>query len=228
MGDEAFVAPLGNEIHDVLSELFARVAYNLQVIYEALVEIGYQFKTEFSYHFEMPLHPPLPETDELLAKLDHLVQPFGYVPISLKYFYAIVGGVNFAWDCDAVPVPKWPLADPIQLGSLDDTVRYMSGEDWAEDMESYFEDEELQCGFIELSADALHKDNISGDPAYSLEIIRHWGIDGRLLNEPHDTNLVGYLRICMAHCGFPGIKEPWRFEGFQAFADQVRPRLLPF
>jgi hypothetical protein len=228
LSEEAFVAPLADEIHQVLFEMFARVVHNLQIIHDALVARGYRFTTEIKYNMDRPLHSPLPETDRMLGELDACVDPFGHVPIVLKYFYAVVGGVNFEWDRELSERPFWPEADPIQIGSLDDMLRYMSGEDWAEDMQQYVDDEEFGCAFFELSADALTKDNISGGPAYSLEIIPERGFDGRFLNEQHDTNFVGYLRICIDNCGFPGVKDASQFPGFQEFWNEVRPKMLPF
>lgn len=86
------------DIENVLTETFQRVAYNLEIIYTELKNADYLFKREFNHNFERPLHKPLPETALLLDALDRAVKPFGFVPLSLTYFYKLVGGVNFGWD----------------------------------------------------------------------------------------------------------------------------------
>lgn len=228
MGEDAFYDGSAVEVHDVLVELFSRVADNLQIIYHELALSGYGFKKEFKYNFEKPLHQPLEGTDQLLNELDRLTKPFGYVPSSLKYFYTVVGGVNFAWDYDTKGDPVWPLADPIQIASIDEVLGEVSTDYWAEDITQYFEDEEFGCAFLDLSADALHKDNISGGPAYSIEITSKPSVDGRLLNEPHNTTFIDYLRICIDHCGFPGITDPNSEPTFRVFYEKVKPQLKPF
>ena len=88
LGQDAFLPANLPDIEKVLTETFQRVAYNLEIIYAELKNIDYLFKTEFEYNFQRPLHKPLPDTDTLLKKLDKAVEPYGFVPLSLKYFYS--------------------------------------------------------------------------------------------------------------------------------------------
>jgi hypothetical protein len=192
LGQDAFLPANLPDIEKVLTETFQRVAYNLDIIYTELKNINYLFKTEFEYNFQRPLHKPLPGTDTLLEKLDKAVEGYGFVPLSLKYFYKIVGGVNFVWDYDTNENFMWDMADPIQVASLDDLVNEVAGDDWKENMQDYLSDNENENVFFELAADDLHKDNVSGGPPYSLEITKSLRIDSNFLNEPNETTFINY------------------------------------
>ncbi|MDF4203277.1 hypothetical protein PXD56_09945 [Maribacter sp. SA7] len=210
------------DIDKVLTETFERVHFNSQIIYNQLIEIGYLFKTEFEFNFERPLHKPLVNTESLIKELDSAVSPFGYVPLSLKYFYRIVGGVNFVWDYETNSKFMWNMADPIQVASIDSIVEEVINEDWIENIQPYVDDEEFGCAFLDLSADDLHKDNASGGQPYSLEITKKQTIDGRFLNEVNETSFINYLRICFDYCGFPGITYDENND-YQSFFDKVKP-----
>lgn len=225
LGKEAFSSANQSDIDEVLTELFSRAAYNLNIIYSELKSINYLFKTEFKYNFERPLHKPLQETRVLLDRLDKAVKPFGFIPLSLKYFYNIVGGVNFAWDYETNEDFIWQLADPIQIASLDAVVDTVTGKYWREEMQEIMNEGETP--YLELSADDLHKDNISGGPPYSLEITKHPSVDSLFLNEPSNATFINYLRICIDNCGFPSIQRPDCDNDYQAFFDNVKPLLKP-
>jgi len=167
----------------------------------------------------------LPGTSVLLDKLEKNVKPFGFVPLSLKYFYKIVGGVNFVWDYETNEDFMWQLADPIQIASLDAVVDTVTGKYWREEMQEIVEEGDPPC--LELSADDLHKDNISGGPPYSLEITTHPSVDGLFLNESNNTTFINYLRICIDNCGFPSIRRPDCDNDYQAFFDKIKPLLKP-
>ncbi|MBO0593951.1 hypothetical protein I2486_21335 [Cellulophaga sp. E16_2] len=212
------------DIDKVLTETFERVDFNLKIIYNELIAIGYLFKTEHKFNFEKPLHKPLENTESLIKKLDIAVSPFGLVPLSLKYFYRIVGGVNFVWDFETNEKFMWDMADPIQVASLDSIAEEVTTKYWKEDIQQYVDDEEFGCAFLDLSADDLHKDNASGGQPYSLKITRKQTIDGRFMNEPNDTTFISYLRICFDNCGFPGIRTDSNNE-YQGFFNKVKPQL---
>jgi hypothetical protein len=225
LGEEAFSVAYFTDMEKVLSETFQRVAYNLHVIYEELKQRNYLFKTDPQYNFEKPLHSPLPDTDFLLKQLDRAVKPFGYIPLSLKYFYKIVGGVNFVWDYDINENFLWNMADPIQIASLDNVIETVTDEYWKEKMQEYLDDEEFGVAFLELSADDLHKDNVSGGPPYSLQLTKRPSIDSKFLNEHNETTFINYLRICFENCGFPGIAKPHLQNDYKKFFDRVKPLL---
>ena len=223
LGQNAFSRTYFPDVDKVLKEIFHRVAYNLEVIYSELNHINYLFKTDFKYNFERPLHKPLPNTDRLLTQLDKAVKPFGFVPLSLKYFYQIVGGVNFGWDYDTNPNLLWKMADPIQVASLDALTEMVTDKYWRQEMQEYIDEGDLP--FLELSTDVYHKDNISGGPAYSLTITKQPSIDSNLLNEPNNTTFINYLRICFENCGYPSIKRGDHNNDYKAYFMKVKPQL---
>lgn len=226
-GQDAFLPGNSEQVHAVLTETFSRVAYNLNIIYAELQQLNYLFNVEPHYNFEKALHSPLADTEMLLHKLDEAVKPFGHVPLSLKYFYRIVGGVNFVWDYHTNENFLWDMADPIQIASLDAVVETVTGEYWAEDIQQYVDDENFGEAFLELAADDLHKDNVSGGMAYAIQLTSTPSVDSAFMNEPNDTSFINYLRICMEHCGFPGITRPDIHNDYQPFFDKVKPQLKP-
>ena len=223
MGKTAFSPGNFSDIEKVLKETFQRVAFNLDIIFHELTAFNYLFKTQFEYNFQRPLHKPLADTEELLARLDKSTRQFGFVPQSLKAFYRIVGGCNFAWDYDTNENYIWNYADPIQISSLDDLVSEMMDEDYLADLKEEYK----EYGFIgiPISADFYHKDNTSGGLPYSLKLTDKPSIDGRLINEEHDTTFINYLRISFDNCGFSRITNSDNKNDFQLFFDKVKPKL---
>ena len=227
LGQDAFLPANLPDIEKVLTETLERVAHNLDIIYSELKSINYLFKSQPEYNFERPLHKPLPDTNILLEKLDNAVRPFGFVPLSLKFFYKIVGGVNFVWDYKTNGAFKWEMADPIQIASLDAVVEEVTDEYWQEDIQQYVDDENFGNAFVNLAADSLHKDNISGGEAYAIQITNEPSIDGNFMNEPNETTFINYLRICFQYCGFPGLTMGDIKSDYETFFDKVKPQLRP-
>jgi hypothetical protein len=223
LGEDAFLETNFADIEKVLTETFERVAFNLDIIYKELTNINYLFKTDFEFNFERPLIKPLTDTDKLLTRLDKSLRPFGFVPLSLKMFYKIVGACNFGWDYETNEDFIWQCADPIQITSLDDLFSEVADDDNLDDLKDNYEDD----GFVslQLSADYLHKDNISGGQPYSLQLTSTPSIDGQFLNEEHNTSFINYLRICFDNCGFSRIANQEHNNEYQAFFDKVKPQL---
>ncbi|WP_445722533.1 hypothetical protein [Flavobacterium sp.] len=225
LGSNAFDDFHRKEVEKVMKETFERVSFNLNIIYKELISIGYLFKTDFKFNFEKPLHSPLDNTELLIERLELAVKDFGFIPLSLKYFYQIVGGVNFVWDFETNDEFMWEMADPIQVSSLDSIVEEVTTDYWKEDIQQYVDDEDFGCAFLDLSADDLHKDNVSGGQPYAMEITREPSVDSRFMNEPNETTFINYLRICFENCGFPGITRSDIKNDYQAFFDKVKPQL---
>ncbi len=223
LGQGAFLSDNYVDVEKVLTETFTRISYNLDIIYKELVAINYCFKSDFEYNSERPLVKPLAKTEKLLADLDDSMKPFGFVPQSLKLFYKIVGACNLGWDYDTNEDFIWNCADPIQIVSLEDLVSEVTHKDYLENLENSFAED----GFVSLplSADYLHKDNISGGPPYSLQLTDKPSIDGQLLYEEHNTTFINYLRICFDHCGFSRIANKDSNNDYQTFFNKVKPKL---
>ena len=225
LGQAAFLPTNLHDIEKVLTETFQRVSFNLEIIYSELKNINYLFPTKFEYNFQRPLIKPLPDTEKLLTKLENAVRPFGFVPLSLKMFYRIVGACNFGWDYKTNEEYIWQFADPIQITSLDDIVSEVTQEDFLSDLQEYYKDDSFIS--LPLSADYLHKDNTSGGQAYSLKVTDQPSVDADFLNEEHATTFINYLRICFDNCGFSRITKPENNNDYQTFFDKVKPQLKP-
>jgi hypothetical protein len=216
LGDTAFHPSNYPEIEKVLTETFERVAFNLDIIYKELLAINYVFN-------EGSLVRPHENTDEQLAKLDNAMSPFGFVPQSLKTFYKIVGSCNFAWDYHVNEDFIWNCADPIQILSLDDIVSEVTSDDGILELKEISEYDGFAS--LQLSADYLHKDNISGGRAYSLKLTDKPSIDGQFLHEEHNTTFINYLRLCFDNCGFPRMTNAENGNDYGEFFDKVQPLL---
>jgi hypothetical protein len=226
LGEKAFDKDILPDVEAVLTETFGRVRYNLEVIYEVLKEMDYQFKTEFEYTSDYPIAEPVKNCDKLLTKLDKTVKPFGYVPLSFKLFYKIVGSCNFAWDYETNENIIWEYADPIQIEALDDLFEYPLYEGWVEEMKDILvEEEETDSAYIEFSADYYHKDNVSGGMGYAIEITKKPSIDSKVLFEEHDTTFIEYLRLTFENCGFIRIKNPEYGNDFSPLFEKVKHKL---
>jgi hypothetical protein len=223
LGYKAFSEIYYNDVYSVLTETFERIAFNLNIIYKQLKDIGYVFKMNFSYSSEYPLLSPLPDTNQLFLKLGNAVKDFGEIPLSLELFYKIVGACNLTWDYDAEPRLLWKNSDALQIASIDDLLSEVNSDDWKEFAADSLEYNELIA--LELSADYLHKDNVSGGLPYALQIKKNKSIDSLFLNEPHETTFINYLRICMENCGFSGNGEFKRHESYVNFYRAVKPEL---
>jgi hypothetical protein len=138
-------------------------------------------------------------------------------------FYKIVGSCNFSWDYGTNKNILWGGSDPIQIVPLDGLVEQMTNEYWLEEMIA--NKEIYGDAYLELSADYLHKDNISGGPAYAIEITPEPSIDSSLLNEEHQTTFIDYLRIVFENGGFGRTDDIESTPTFKSFWDRVGPKL---
>jgi len=214
MGQNALERNNFQEVKAVLTETMNRVAYNLDVIHSALVDESYCFKKNPRHDFEFPLLKPRWGTPIRIYRLERRTSAFGYVPLSLKMFYKLVGSCNFAWDYDSNSTIPWEGADPIQISPIDDLLSEAK----------QIEQDDDPVG-LPVSADYYHKDNISGGPPYSVELTERPQVDSLFLYEEHDTTFVNYLRITMENCGFSRAHEVIELPGFMNYYKKVKPLL---
>jgi hypothetical protein len=216
MGSTAFKRNNLQEVNAVLTETMNRVNHNLGVIYSALQEINYCFKKDPHHDFEYPLLKPQLNTPIHIWRLENAVKALGYLPLSMKMFFRIVGACNFAWDYDSEPRIPWEGGDPIQIGPATDLLSE------AKDLEP----DDGPVG-LPLAADYYIKDNISGGPCYSIELTVQPQVDSRFLNEEHNTTFVNYLRICLENCGFSRPYAVNHLPEFVEYCNKVNPLLKP-
>lgn len=230
LGQDAFLPANYTEVEAVLIETFRRTNVNLKIIYSELQRINYVFYTGGESSFYNPLLKPLPNAEELVEELEQEVKPFGYVPLSLKLFYKIVGACNFAWNYDVDENLYWGNdawfdSDPIQIFGLDYVLSYVKESEWKKHMIEMLEDPE-EIPFLELAADYYHKDNVSGGMPYSLKITESLSVDGLFLFEPHNTTFIDYLRICFENCGFSRMWHTANKKDYKSFFSRTKPQML--
>lgn len=213
LSDRAFDPENFEMIGPVIRETFVRLAYNLQLIKQELDKINYQFIPAPRHDFEKPLTPPHPDVESLLKKLKTMVAPGGHIPLSLEYFYRIVGSCNFCWDYKTDPDIRWESADPIDIPPIQDLLE-MAGE--------VAEDEDFLEEGILISGDYLQKDNISGS-TYNLVLTPTPSID--CLITGWDIPFIEYLRLTSSNCGFTMAPET-DYQSLNDFCKKLRPQLL--
>jgi hypothetical protein len=144
----------------------------------------------------------------------------------LRAFWEIVGGVDFIWDYRGdEDAPDFGL--PLDLAGLDPVaivpareVTYLFAE-WADERTGV--NPEIAGPFrVDLAPDYLHKANISGGPAYGIEL-PYLGADAPLVNEEHALPFVDYLRLCFRWGGFPRLE---RHAADARVYDFLRPMLV--
>jgi len=224
LGTAAFEQKNFDEINAVLEETFERVAYNIEVIYAELKSLGYIFWKGAKGNDETLVRP----TPDVLSIIEHIEQEIasiGSLPLSLKYFYKIVGSCNLAWNYEDSPDIIWELADPLQVAPLAQVLEEVRSSDWLEIASETIVDGDLPI--LELAADCLHKDNISGGPPYGIEINQQPCIDSKFIDGLTDVGFIQYLRTCFEYGGFPGFAQREAPQSFLEYKQKIRPLLRP-
>ncbi len=199
--------PLDREAYQVARETMKRVQHNIEILVARLESFGFEFGVypdgEPVPFFRGAHVPPPADITESLNELENIV---GLLPLSLRAFWETVGSVNFiarlAGGEGKDGEPEVDGLDPLVIDSIDGVLAQY--EEWLEfSCEDGAADELADAFAVSLAPDVLHKDNVSGGPPYQIAIPNP-SIDAFLLNEPHRTTMVEYLRICLARGGFPG------------------------
>lgn len=209
LGPEALAPSNFIQTDLVLKETFNRVKFNLDIIYRELKNINYQFESNVEYDWQKPLLPPDKNVDFLLSELSFKIKKGGQIPLSLEYFYKIVGACNFCWDWKLHPDIPWEGADPIDIPPITTLLTDLVYEDYDRDD-------------ILLSGDYLQKDNISGD-CYNIELTNPQSLDSLLVGL--DIPFVEYLRQTIENCGFT-LADQCEYDSLISFCNTVKPRLL--
>lgn len=211
LGQDAFHPSTLSQVTLVLEETFRRVAFNLEIIHQELKNINYQFYSDSKEDWQKPLAKPDPKALELLSSYKRsLLETGRYFPLSLEYFYRIVGSCNFCWDWQRNPNISWEGADPIDIPPLKNLLEMAADDDYADE--------------LLLTGDYLQKDNISGS-CYTIELTDNPSVDSLLLHESWDLPFIEYLRITFDHCGF-AMADNCDYEDLNAFCSRVRPKLM--
>jgi hypothetical protein len=173
-----------------------RVRRNAERLVTALIARGWPVTVEKA------LPGPASDVDERLGRLEQITA--APVPPALAAYWRVVGRVDLVprelWDAPfPVGVPEvLAAADPLEI--LDPTEAWFSVEEW-QDRSAGLHPEIAGPLQLDISADYLHKANISGGAPYSV-----WlpctGADPLVREEEHHLSFTDYLRRAFASKGF--------------------------
>ena len=133
--------------------------------------------------------PPGPQTAPGLAKLEK--ECGGPLPISLRAWYEVVGGVSLMGSHDVLNPEGEYTADPLVVAPLREILVMV---------ESLGDEGEMD---LMVAPDDFHKANISGGEPYSITV-PDARADAPFKYEWHETTFVNYLRKAFEWGGFPG------------------------
>lgn len=202
LGEKAYETKHIEDISAVITETMLRVRYNVDILHHKLLDLGYKFLEDL----ESARTLPDSNTEQHLSLIDNSISSMGYLPLALKEYYRIVGGVNFIWDYDNFPEEMWfEYADPLYIISLRYLLEDTCREDWKEEMESNISDGYSPSAYLVFAPDFYHKDNVSGGQAYSIEVTNPRSIDSKILFEENNITFIEYLRRCFEWGGFPRV-----------------------
>jgi hypothetical protein len=184
----------------VAGETMALAATAIDELVRRLAARGYPFRVEARQR------PVGAKSVERLVKTSG-----GPVPASLVAFWQIVGGVDLAPDYDR-PVPDWwpgevpvEMIDPLVVNQLDHL--WGDVEEWGERDKERDDADASGKHLLSIAPDRYHKMNISGGPAYSIEL-PDASADTPVLYLDYvegDPLFVTYLREAVRAGGFPGV-----------------------
>lgn len=189
------------EARAVAEALMRRVRQNVDAVRATLKQAGAKLADE-----QPPASP---------QALERLVKSTGPLPVSLAAFWNVVGSIDllppYSRDDDDDGYGPCSLeAEGISLIALDPLSVYGPDADRVvDDYDDALEDgdeDEVELMSVPLAPDFLHKQNISGGSSYKVLLPPtnvFDALDPDVLDEAHETTLVGYLRACFEYGGFP-------------------------
>lgn len=205
----------------VANETMKRVARNADLLAERLSNRGWK-----------PLYgslrtAPQSEDAEIIERIEEFTGE--RLPVSLRAFWEIVGGINFIWDFQSGEPPDLGddlvMEDPLCVDSPQ-IVAYEI-EEWESQRED-MDPDDWEPVSVTLAPDYLHKANISGADAYAI-ILPFKGVDPIFANEEHNLPFVDYLRLCFKFGGFPRLERyPDRTPETRKFLTEMTKNLQPF
>jgi hypothetical protein len=204
LGERVHEEPIYTDARAVAHETMRRVQHNIELLMSRLRELGYEFGYRWAVdngaltpeqaqdmeQHEPLLSPPSPEVGQFIGDVERRA---GMLPLSLRAFYEVVGGVNFVGSH-----PIWGAygLDALYVESAEQVLELDNWMHWSDDKDTQ--------GFCDLpiAPDKHHKYFVSGS-SYTLRVPA-LAADALLDGEWHHTTFVTYLRTCFHWGGFPG------------------------
>ena len=207
-----------------------RVATNVNRLVERLLAQGFEFGV-YPDGTRVPTTPTAIASPDAtsLADLEELESLAGAVPLSLKMFWQVVGGVSLIGRTRG----GWPqYSDPLCVVSP--RAGIVDFRDYGATQVHGAARETFLCP---IAPDVLHKDNVSGGAPYSIGL-PNTRADGLVHDEWHGVDFVPYLRMAILDWGgFPGLsraspQEKWRSQAPSHVApewlEELTLDLVPF
>lgn len=219
---EALAGPLLVEAEAVARETMARVARNADRLAERLAAEGWR-----PLYDELRVRPRAGDAEVVTRIEEFAGSP---LPLSLRAFWEVVGGINFVWDYDSGAAPSLGVdlpmdqMDPVCVDSPQTVTHLFDG--WEEQLVGV--DPELADPLdLSLAPDFLHKANISGGGPYGV-VLPFLGADPVFDNEAHRLPFVDYLRLCFRWAGFPLLERHASRPDVRRFLESMGEGLEPF
>ncbi|MFM7562760.1 MAG: HEAT repeat domain-containing protein [Planctomycetota bacterium] len=222
---EALGGKLLEEARAVAKETMARVARNADRISERLAARGWRVAL---FNPEMRTTPKV-ANEEIMQRIEKETEV--PLPLSLRAFWEMVGGINFVWDSESGHAPDFGLALP--MDQLDPLCVYSAELRTISDLESWVEwrqtrHPELVAPFeLTLAPDHYHKADTSGGAPYMIQL-PFWGVDPIFANEEHELPFVDYLRLSFRWVCFPRLELHSAREDVCQFVETMSEGLEPF
>ena len=222
LGTDVRQQPVGDDARAVAAETMRRVRRNCERIITRLQAAGYVFGVHTDGGDRYAEGPLVPLSDQRRAEMAELVARVGPLPLSLEAFWIEVGSVDLVGMHPSLP----EMSDPLEVMPAEAVLSDL--DDWEgnfDEIHAHEPDDEVPRFEGSLSADAYHKDNVSGGEPYALHL-PDAAADFVLLNERHGLYFVPYLRLAILRWGgFPGLdgRPGQRFELLDRLIDGLEP-----
>jgi len=178
----------------VATETMERVQINVERIIERLQNLNYEFTYPSEIYF-----PPSPDIEQ---KIEELAKLAGPIPMSVRFFYKMIGSVNLTGKHKSFFPEDYP--DPLVIEPFPYFLDYEFPE-WKQEMESR-PAKEREKFRMDMSPDYYHKANVSGGLPYAIELPNP-AVDAPFIEEWHKTTFIDYLRTTFQWGGFPGLRK---------------------
>lgn len=219
---EALGGDLLEEARAVANETMIRVARGADVLAERLAALGW------APLYGEPRTRPRREDREVIRRIEELTG--APLPLSLRAFWEVVGGINFVWDYKSGNAPDLGVdlpmdaMDPLCVDPPEGVTHLF--EEWEEQRSGV--DPKLADPFnLDLAPDYLHKVNVSGGGPYGIEL-PFLGADPVFAAEAHELPFVDYLRLCFRWAGFPRLERHADRPDVRGFLEVMGKGLEPF